>query len=213
MMVDINSLKTEEGTFLEIDGIEWSPVRNVINKLRTAIDISCVESQNAKDLVLETAREMDERGLCKREDVSRKIKQLLGDKIAEGKISVRWIEECLPKEYKRSYRKSEVSSLSEDTTSNDDLEVQLQNDGTVLMSKDGIREATNEPTCNGLEEECHSGVPLSGRDINEEKLVTMLVQTSQYEQLHKILKQSKRLHLIWLSPDQIFLHVNSGIVS
>ena len=42
-----------------------------------------------------------------------KIKELLRDKITEGKITKRWIEEGLPSDYKRRYIKSEVSFLSE----------------------------------------------------------------------------------------------------
>jgi hypothetical protein len=37
---------------------------------------------------------------------------MLNDKINEGKITGKWIEECLPQEYKRKYAKSELSSLS-----------------------------------------------------------------------------------------------------
>ena len=37
---------------------------------------------------------------------------MLNDKINEGKITGKWIEECLPQEYKRKYLKSELSSLS-----------------------------------------------------------------------------------------------------
>ena len=37
---------------------------------------------------------------------------ILKDKIREGKITEKWIEECLHQEYKRKYNKSEVSSLS-----------------------------------------------------------------------------------------------------
>ena len=37
---------------------------------------------------------------------------MLADKIKEGKITKKWIEHCLPQEYRRSYAKSEQSSLS-----------------------------------------------------------------------------------------------------
>jgi len=49
------------------------------------------------------------------DQVSRKIKEILKDKISEGKITAKWIEDCLPPEYKRKYTtKSEVSSLSKE---------------------------------------------------------------------------------------------------
>ena len=41
-----------------------------------------------------------------------KIKEMLADKIEEGKITKKWIERCLPREYRRRYVKSEQSSLS-----------------------------------------------------------------------------------------------------
>jgi uncharacterized protein YnzC (UPF0291/DUF896 family) len=37
---------------------------------------------------------------------------MLADKIKEGKITKKWIEHCLPQEYRRRYVKSEQSSLS-----------------------------------------------------------------------------------------------------
>ena len=40
------------------------------------------------------------------------MKEILRDKIQKGKVTDSWIEECLPPEYKRTYVKSELSSLS-----------------------------------------------------------------------------------------------------
>ncbi len=57
---------------------------------------------------------MDEEGLCERDQISRTIKKILKDKIQEHKITEKWIEECLPQEYKRQYTKSEASSLSKE---------------------------------------------------------------------------------------------------
>jgi hypothetical protein len=55
---------------------------------------------------------LDERGLCERYDISRKIKEILKDKVDAGKVTRKWIESCLPPAYKRTYVKSELSSLS-----------------------------------------------------------------------------------------------------
>ena len=33
---------------------------------------------------------------------------MLADKIKEGKITKKWIERCLPQEYRRTYAKSEL---------------------------------------------------------------------------------------------------------
>ena len=55
---------------------------------------------------------MDEEGLCERNEISRILKKILRDKIQKGKVAEKWIEECLPPGYKRTYVKSELSSLS-----------------------------------------------------------------------------------------------------
>jgi hypothetical protein len=55
---------------------------------------------------------LDETRQCEETQICRKIKEMLNDKIKEGKITGKWIEECLPQEYKRKYAKSELSSLS-----------------------------------------------------------------------------------------------------
>jgi hypothetical protein len=62
---------------------------------------------------LELARKLYETKRIRRSSVSVKVKELLRDKISEGKIKRRWIDESLPSEYKRKYTKSEDSSLSE----------------------------------------------------------------------------------------------------
>lgn len=68
----------------------------------------------AKDLIHELALRLDESKRCERDQVST-IKEIMKDKIREGKITAKWIEDCLPPEYKRKYTtKSEVSSLSKE---------------------------------------------------------------------------------------------------
>jgi hypothetical protein len=110
-------------------------VQNLVTKLKAVIDELAKNFANAKDLILELARVLDETKQCKeRSQICRKIKEMLKEKIAEGKITAKWIEECLPREYKRRYNnnnnniKSELSSLSgsedeqqeEDGDDNDD---------------------------------------------------------------------------------------------
>jgi hypothetical protein len=107
-------------------------VQILVTKLKAVIDDLAKNFANAKDLVLELARVLDETKQCKeRSRICRKIKEMLKEKIAEGKITAKWIEECLPREYRRRYNnsiKSELSSLSgsedeqeeEDGDDNDD---------------------------------------------------------------------------------------------
>jgi hypothetical protein len=51
---------------------------------------------------------------------------------SQGKISEKWIEECLPAEYKRKYIKSELSSLSQQRPKRQLIEVSTGGD---LLSK------------------------------------------------------------------------------
>ena len=58
---------------------------------------------------------LDESKQCERDQVSRKIKKILKEEIKGGKITAKWIEDCLSPEYTRKYTpKSEVTSLSKE---------------------------------------------------------------------------------------------------
>ena len=93
-------------------------VESIILKLKKAIDRIDYDFRKAKDLILELARILDEWEQCERTQISRKIKEILKDKINEGKITAKWIHDCLPSEYKREYSKREVSSLSKNNSMN-----------------------------------------------------------------------------------------------
>jgi hypothetical protein len=67
---------------------------------------------SARDLIHRLALRLDESKQCERDQICKRIKEILKDKIQDGKITEKWIEECLPKECKRKYVKSELSSLS-----------------------------------------------------------------------------------------------------
>jgi hypothetical protein len=90
-------------------------INGIIVRLKLVVDQLSNNFTKAKNLIHELARHLDESKSCERDQVSRKIKEILKDKIKEGKISAKWIEDCLPPEYKRKYTtKSEVSSLSKE---------------------------------------------------------------------------------------------------
>ena len=84
----------------------------VVADLRAVIDALDRNFTSAKSLILELARLLDETKECKQSQICTKIKEMLADKIKEGKITKKWIERCLPQEYRRRYVKSEQSSLS-----------------------------------------------------------------------------------------------------
>lgn len=93
-------------------------IKGIITNLKLAVDQLGQLGKNfikTKDLIHELARCLDESKQCERDQVSRKIKEILKDEIREAKITAKWIEECLPPEYKRKYpAKSEVTSLSKE---------------------------------------------------------------------------------------------------
>ena len=92
---------------------EEAALTRVIIDLKSAIDRINDNFVQAKTLIQDLARRLDESTKCEKNEISSKIKELLADKIKEHKITEKWIEECLPSEYKRKYtRKSELSSLS-----------------------------------------------------------------------------------------------------
>src|SRR5215467_4967527 len=82
-------------------------VKSTARKLRIAVDQMHLGLTKAKELILETARQLDEQHVEEQAKICKKIKEILKDKIQEGKISEGWIEECLPREYKRKYTKNE----------------------------------------------------------------------------------------------------------
>ena len=64
--------------------------------------------------IIELAKRLSESKLYEISTISSIIKEILMDKIKDGKITERYIEKCLPPEYKRKYqKKSEIISHSE----------------------------------------------------------------------------------------------------
>jgi hypothetical protein len=92
--------------------IHSNQIETIATKLRLVIDELGRNFTDGRNLILELARLLDETKQCRQSQICRKIKEMLNDKINEGKITGKWIEECLPQEYKRKYAKSELSSLS-----------------------------------------------------------------------------------------------------
>ena len=105
-------------------------LEQIITDIKLAIDQIDSSFKNARDLILELARILDESGECERRSISRKIKELLADKIQEGKITAKWIHDCLPLEYKREYKR-EVTSLSDSDIKNKEINIDSRSDGIV----------------------------------------------------------------------------------
>jgi len=87
-------------------------IKSTVKELLTAIDRYHSDSITAEKLIVGLARQLDEGGLCKRDCISRKIKDLLNNAIEAGKVITNWIHKCLPVEYKRKYVGKVTSHLS-----------------------------------------------------------------------------------------------------
>ena len=107
-----------------------------IASLRSLIDQYNLELKKLRELILELARRLNENRVCEEGKISREIKKILKDKIEQGKITEKWIEECLPSEYKRKYTKSEQSSLSEEAEDKPQPQIAVTHTGeSVIMNE------------------------------------------------------------------------------
>jgi len=141
-------------------------IKGIITNLKLAVDQLSKDFTKTKDLIHELAPRLDESKLCERAQISRKIKEILKDKIEEGKITEKWIEDCLSSEYKRKYTpKSEVSSLSKENRK----EIEVDASGNSIVSA-----ATSEADANNLVvNEGHSPdveIPNTDTSLNDKDL-------------------------------------------
>jgi hypothetical protein len=129
-------------------------IKSIIATLRIVIDQLDLDFKQAKELILEIARRLDEEGLCERNQISRTIKKILKDKIQEGKVSEKWIEECLAPEYKRKYTKSEPSSLSKQQHKQQIVEVSTE--GQQVLPSEDVNQFHDHSKQNGIGNEAFS---------------------------------------------------------
>ena len=72
------------------------------------VEILSLNFTKLREIIQELARRLDEEQICKQENICQTIKEILKEKIAEGKISERYIESCLPTEYKRKHIRKKI---------------------------------------------------------------------------------------------------------
>jgi hypothetical protein len=118
---------------------------------------------------------LDERGLCERNQISRTIKKVLKDKIQEGKVTEKWIEECLGPEYKRQYTKSEVSSLSKQKPKQQIIEVstegkqvssEQQDDDKVIDPSTEVQPSSKSASANKLQQDGEKSYKQTGQECS-----------------------------------------------
>ena len=133
-------------------------IKVIVIDLKLVVDQLGSNFAKAKELIHELARHLDESKQCERDQVSRKIKEILKDKIREGKITAKWIEDCLPSEYKRKYTtKSEDTSLSKESTK--EIEVDAQGN-SISEPESAIFESTETSSEN-------QSIPSPSQEIQE----------------------------------------------
>ena len=178
------------------------PIRGIIANLRETIDQLNSNFKSAKESIIELARRLDEDSICERSKISRLIKHVLKDKILEGKITAKWIEDCLPEEYKRNYSKSEQNSLSKKAKKLQEMVV--DNSGKVsaeLVSPNGLQKEQSEnlrygyeggcPKCSELEEALRKASKISTAEQLAESEIKVPISKDKYKEIKSAMQESR----------------------
>jgi hypothetical protein len=105
-------------------------IKEIIENLRKIVEDLHLTFTKLREIIQELAKRLNEGQICKQEKICQAIKEILKDKIAEGKISERYIESCLPIEYKRKHIKKKIIETEQISVS------QKNNQSTSLIQKD-----------------------------------------------------------------------------
>jgi hypothetical protein len=158
-------------------------IKSKITMLLIVIDQIDSDFKQARELILEIAKRLDEEGLCDRNEISRTLKKILREKIQKGKLTEKWIEECLPPEYKRTYVKSELSSLSKQKKPQL-VGVSTGGKHTLLEDGNGVNQPTKVQPPNRMESD----------DTLKQKLANELEATKESEELKEVAPRQTTMH-------------------
>jgi hypothetical protein len=165
------------------------PIQGIITGLRNTIDQLNLNFKRAKESITELARRIDEDRICERGKVSRLIKYILKDKILEGKITAKWIEECLPWEYKRKYFKSEQSSLSKKAKKIQEMVV--DNKGRVHSKLEKTQSENLE-----LKEALRKASKISTAEQLAESEIRITITNDKYDEIKAAMQESSNFFYI-----------------
>jgi hypothetical protein len=152
-------------------------VQSIVANLKAVIDELGKNIANARSLISELAKLLDETKQCEQSQICRKIKEMLKDKITEGKITEKWIEECLPQEYKRKYVKSELTSLSQDENGTKE-KILVDTSGRSSIAKALLSSDTSGSSNNSTED---NNAKFKASKTNQNLLVGSDNQDTSYE--------------------------------
>jgi len=190
-------------------------IKKITAELIETIDQLDHNFKRARDRILDLARVLDESKTCPRDQIGRYIKGILKDKIEEGKISVRWIHESLPKEYKREYRKREVSSLSQNNVS---IEHSGSMDQVLVHKAPQNEDSTNQeflPTLSKVERKSESNVCTNeniGPKSDPKQLmerIKFIIDKSQKDLINKGLEDCKQFCFLSFNKSRVLVGVTS----
>ncbi|HET9806798.1 MAG TPA: hypothetical protein VFP49_07805 [Nitrososphaeraceae archaeon] len=116
--------------------INHPSVNGIIADLKIMVEILNINFTKLRQIINELARILDEKQICKQETICQSIKEILKEKIDEGKISERYIESCLPTEYKRRHIKKKIIETEQ-------ISVSQSNQGASLIQKDESNNNSN----------------------------------------------------------------------
>ncbi|MGA9153265.1 MAG: hypothetical protein WBZ36_22025 [Candidatus Nitrosopolaris sp.] len=166
-------------------------VKSKITMLLVVIDQIDSDFKQARELILEIAKRLDEGRLCERNEISRTLKKILKDKIQTGKVTEKWIEECLPPEYKRTYVKSELRSLSKERPKRQLIGVGTEGKQVLLVEGHdgkGIDRSTKGQPSNKIESENKLKQKQAGELEENEELKEVVGRQGTMQSLDQVSK-------------------------
>ena len=149
---------TKRNSKIKIDISQYPVIQNSVSSIILNIGEFEKTTDTCKTLLLKLCQDLLALNICEEHQVSITIKDILKEKIELNKITERWIERCLPEEYKRKYEKKTVtSSLSASKDENHELstsEDSVSNTNISLRKifKDDVISENNCQYCRQKEE-------------------------------------------------------------
>ena len=189
-----------------INSIDYSinhpAVNGIIADLKIMVEKFHLEFTKLREIIQELAKRLDENKICKQEIICQAIKEILKEKVSEGKISERYIESCLPTEYKRKHIRKKIIETEQISVSQNKSISLIQNDESnkhhdyINLERDSEPQYNNNltKTLPKLHHEEFEGCSLCKEVIAENKELREIAQNIKFlsaELLNNGIKISK----------------------
>ena len=205
---------------------ERHKTKELIIDLKIIIDQFAESWKTLREHILELARILDEEKLCKRDKICRAIKDILDDKIKQGKITEKWIEECLPPEYKRKYeKKSEVSALlpgeEKKMVVTTDGKTEFQNNADYINNSEKIHDDNKNIDVLGIPKESSessqfqdtNNIPKQNNNlqVDNNSAVEFSIPKNRYEEIYAAIKICQNHIIIKLNRHNEIISIKSDV--